>query len=216
MQHLLDLISQFWVALKTGQVAPFGYWAYPLITLLVAVEGPIVILLASAAASAHLLKPVFVFLAAIAGNMAADTGWYMVGYLGKLDWFKWGGKRIGINPEMFDKLRNRIHDHAVKILFAAKITNAFIVPALIIAGVARVPWRKWFPYVAVGETLVTGVLVITTYFAADSLLKIEKGIEYFAIAILGLIVLVLVFFLRGSSLRDKLFNRLLNGEGKQS
>jgi membrane protein DedA with SNARE-associated domain len=216
MQHLLELISQFWLALKTGHVAPFGYWAYPLITVLVAIEGPIVILLASAAASTHLLKPVLVFVAAACGNLVADTGWYMVGYLGKLDWFKRGGRRIGIDPETFDKLRDRIHDHAVKILFAAKITNAFIVPALIIAGIARVPWRKWFPYIVIGETLVTGLLVAITYFAADNILKVEKGIEYFGIAISAIVVLAFVFFLRGSSLRDRLFDRLLNDNDEQS
>ncbi len=216
MQHLLEMLNQFWVALKTGHVAPFGYWAYPLITVLVAVEGPIVILLAAAAASTKLLDPILVFFSAVTGNLSADTGWYMVGYLGKMDWFKRGGKRIGIDPITFDKLRDRIHDHAVKILFLAKITNAFIVPALIIAGIARVPWRKWFPYIAVGETIVTGVLITITYFAANSILKIEKGVEYFALAISALVILGFFFFVRSSSIRNKLFDRFLNGKSKKS
>ncbi len=210
MQHIIDLINHFWAALKTGQVAPFGYWAYPLITILVALEGPVVILLAAAAASTKLLNPVLVFFSAITGNLAADTGWYMIGYLGKLDWFKKGGRRIGIGPETFDKLRDKIHDHAVKILVLAKVTNAFIVPALIIAGVARVPWRKWFPFIALGETFVTGVLITITYFAANSLLKVEKGVEYFVLAMAGVVLLAFFLFARSSSIRDKLFNRFLN------
>ncbi len=215
MQHLLDMLNQFFAALKSGQVAPFGYWAYPLITILVAIEGPVVILLASAAASTRLLNPVLVFFSAITGNLAADTGWYMVGFLGKLDWFKRGGKRIGINPETFDKLRERIHDHAVKILFLAKVTNAFIVPALIIAGIARVPWRKWFPFIVIGETLVTGLLITTMYFAANSLLQVEKGFEYFALAISALVVLGFFLFARSSWFRDKLFDRFLNGNDEK-
>ncbi len=216
MQHILEMLSHFFTALKTGQVAPFGYWAYPLIILLVAMEGPIVILLASAAASAKLLNPMLVFFSAITGNLVADTGWYMVGFLGKLDWFKKGGKRIGIHPETFDMLRDRIHDHAVKILFLAKVTNAFIIPALIIAGIARVPWRKWFPFIAAGEMMVTGLLITIAYFAANSLLQIEKGFEYFALAISALVVLGFFLFTRSSSFRDKLFDRLIDGNDKKS
>lgn len=206
------MLVQFWAAVKVGQVAPFGYWAYPILAFLTAIEGPLSILLAAAAASAGLLNPLLVFLFAASGNLAADTGWYLVGYLGKLEWFQKGGKWLGIAPGVFDELQDGIHRHAVKILFIAKVTNGFIVPVLVAAGIARVPWRRWFPFVALGEAAVTGLLITVTYLGAASLLNIEKGFEYLALVSSAIFLLGILFVLRGSALRQRVFGRLFTGK----
>jgi membrane protein DedA with SNARE-associated domain len=192
MSEILELIRQFWFQLQSGQVLQVGLWIYPLITLLVAIEGPIAILLAASAASTGLLNPFFAFLAASAGNLTADTVWYSLGYLGKIDWLMKIGKRFGVNQPIIEHLSHEIRRNAVKILFFAKLTNGFIIPALIVAGMVRVPWRRWFPFIAVAETLITGTLITIIYYAAASIQKVGQGLEYVLLA--GTVLFLLAGF----------------------
>ncbi len=69
MTDLTILIQDFIQALRSGQLPQLGTWTYILLAALVAVEGPIATLLGAAAASAGLMKPGWVFIAAATGNL---------------------------------------------------------------------------------------------------------------------------------------------------
>ncbi len=56
-------------------IASWGLWAYLGLALLVAVEGPIITLLAAVAAAAGALSPFAVFAAAALGNLTGDLLW---------------------------------------------------------------------------------------------------------------------------------------------
>ena len=187
----MQLFSGF---LQGGQFPNIGLWGYFVLALLVAIEGPIATLLGAAAASVGALKVEWVFVAASAGNLTADSTWYLLGYLGKINWFYRFGNRLGLNPIYIEKLEDAMRKHASKILLIAKLTAGFIIPSLIAAGLAKIPWRRWFPFVFVGEMIWTGTLVLIGFFATQAIQRIEKGIEVFVIASTAA-ALVLLFFL---------------------
>ena len=81
--------------------------------------------------------------------------------------------------------------HARKILVTAKLTLSFAIPALIAAGLARVPWRRWFPAVAAAEVVWTGGLVLIGYNFAISLKRLEEGLQVVAIA--GMVIFAILF-----------------------
>ncbi len=191
MNSLAQLLQGFLVALKSGQMPQLGYWTYLVLALLVAVEGPLATLLGAAAASAGLMRPWLVFIAAAAGNLTADTLWYTLGYAGKLEWALRLGRKVGLRPEMLDRLENGMHEHASKILFMAKLTVSFMIPSLIAAGLVKVRWRRWFPSLFAGEMIWTGSLMLIGYYATEAIKRVEQGVEY---AMLGL-ALVFVFFM---------------------
>ncbi len=58
------------MTLRSGHLPEFGYWTYIVLGLLVLIEGPIATLLGAAAASAGLMRPWAVFLAAAIGNLS--------------------------------------------------------------------------------------------------------------------------------------------------
>jgi membrane protein DedA with SNARE-associated domain len=211
MTHLLssfiDLLTTFWLALQAGQMPALGFWIYPLLTIFVAVEGPFAILLGAAAASAGLMDPLLVFAAACTGNLIADSLWYSLGYFGKVDWLIRRSQRFGVNPAQIERFTGSIRLHAVKLLFFAKLTNGFVVPALVAAGLVRVPWRRWFPLIALGETLVTGVLVAVIYFTAASLSQVEKGFQYFIFAF-SLLFLLAAFIIARRIFRQNAFEKM--------
>ena len=208
-------IHTFWISLKAGQLPELGVWSYFLLAVLVAIEGPLATLLGAAAASAGMMRPIPVFFAAATGNLTADSLWYTLGYAGRVHWVLRFGKRLGVRPRHIERLQEEMHRHASKILLVAKLTSGLIIPSLIAAGLARVPWRRWFPVILSAEMLWTGSLVIIGYFATEFIKQVEKGIEYLALG--GSILLLLAFlwlarhYLRR---RETLQGPFLEEEGK--
>ncbi len=178
MSNFLQLLHNLIVVIKSGELPQLGIWTYILLAILVAVEGPIATLLGAAAASAGLMRPMLVFLAAACGNLIADTLWYSLGYLGKIEWILHFGRRLGIRQSLIEHLKKNMIAHATKVLFLAKLTVTFVIPSLITAGLLRVPWKRWFPVLILAETLWTGSLVLIGYYTTEAVKRVERGVEY--------------------------------------
>jgi len=203
VNQIFLLLQAFWIALKSGQLPELGFWNYIFLALLVAIEGPIATLLGAAAASAGLMKPWSVFVAASCGNLAADSLWYSLGRAGKIKWLLHWGHWFGLRPHHLERLQQAMHDHAVKVLLVAKLTVSIVIPSLIAAGLARVPWRKWFPPIFIGEMIWTGVLVTAGYFATEGIKRVEREVEYSALAVSSLLAVFLLHWLISKVLRPK-------------
>jgi len=178
--------------LAPGQTAPWAGWAYILLAILVAVEGPVITLAGAVAASTGYLNPIMVFVSAGLGNLFADILWYSLGYLGKTEWLLRYGSKLGIKESSLAKLQMDIHAHIRKILFVAKLTLGFVVPTLIAAGLARVPMKRWFGVLFAAECLWTGSLVLIGYYFGYMIQRIETDLRWIS---LGGTVLVIGLFL---------------------
>lgn len=196
IEQMLGFGQNFWAALSSGSASSAHLWLYVVITLLVMVEGPVSILLAAGASSAGFLNPLPVFMAATLGNLIADTLWYGLGYIGKIDWLLRRRGWFGVDADKLDLIRRVIHQQAVKLLIFAKLTNGLIVPVLIATGLARVPWRKWFPIIFVTNLLTSLVMVALGYYMASSLLHVQEGLRYAAFAATILFLLAASFYMR--------------------
>ncbi|MEJ2262787.1 MAG: VTT domain-containing protein [Anaerolineales bacterium] len=206
MASLLKIIGDFLANLQAGILPNLGYWSYVLLALFVAVEGPITTLLGAVAASAGLLKPDLVFLAAGTGNLSADSLWYLLGYAGKKELLLRYGRRFGVRAEHLEKLQRNIRAHAFRLLFIAKITYGLAVPSIVAAGLSRVPWRRWFPPLLAGEVLWTGGLVLFGYYTTETFKQIEKDFRYLVVFFTVSFLLLLIWWLR----------RVLSTRGKQN
>ncbi len=191
--NMLTFLRDLIILLKSGELPQLGFWTYIILGLLVAVEGPIATLLGAAAASAGLMRPLAVFVAAATGNLTADSLWYTLGYLGKTEWILHFGRRLGMTENLIDHLKQNMIKHATKVLFLAKLTVSFVIPSLIAAGLLRVPWRRWFPALILAETLWTGSLVLIGYYTTEALKRVERGFEYAALSISVIFVVAVIF-----------------------
>jgi membrane protein DedA with SNARE-associated domain len=192
--QIIDQIRQFIANFDVVAVAAWGYWSYLILAVLVAIEGPIVTLLGAAAASLGLMHPGFVFIAAATGNLTSDTLWYYLGYIGKLEWIRRFGRRLGVSDQKLEVLENTLCNHAPIILFVSKLTVSPMIPALIATGLIKYPWRRWFPYVFAGEMIWTGSLVVIGFYGLLAVKKVQLGIEH-AIFIISIIFIILVLVL---------------------
>ena len=190
--NFLQFLHNALLAIQNGNIPQLGIWTYFLLVVLVIMEGPSMTLLGAAAASAGLMKPVLVFLAASVGNLTADSLWYSVGYLGKAEWFS-HIQRFGIQPQIIERLKKGMADHVTKILLIAKFTLSFMIPTLVTAGLLRIPWRRWFPTLIFADTVWTGLLVIVGYYSIESIKHVKQGIEYAALLLPILLVATLLF-----------------------
>lgn len=192
LSYLVDLNA----ALGFGHYQDLGIWPYFVLAFIVAIEGPVATLLGAAAASAGLMKPLLVFFSATSGNLIADTTWYYLGYIGKIEWLFNVGKWFGLRRDKMERVQKNIKFHSIKVLFFAKLSMSLMIPALIAAGLVKARWRKWFPAVFGGEMIWTGSLVLIGYYSAEAIKKIEKGLEYFILFASAAFVLFIIYFSR--------------------
>jgi membrane protein DedA with SNARE-associated domain len=184
----IEIIHEFWINLLQGKLSLPGYWSYVLLAILVALEGPSVTILGAVIASNGLLRPGWVFVAASIGNLSADTGWYMLGYLGRFEVLT---QRIGWlrkHQARINHLEHEMKQHAIKILLVGKLTLSMSVPVLIAAGMARVRWQRWFPVIFIGECIWTGSLVFVGYYLGGYIKQLELGMQI--VAIIGFIIFI--------------------------
>jgi membrane protein DedA with SNARE-associated domain len=187
---LFSFLNNIWQGFQLGQLPQLGVWNYVILAALVAIEGPIATLIGAAAAAAGLMRLDLVFVAAASGNLFADWCWYGLGYLGRTEWLIAHGRWIGVERRHIERLQRGMHDHARKILLIAKLTAGFMIPTLLAAGMARIPWRRWFPTIAVAELIWTGMLVAVGYHATAAIQRVEQGLHY--VAIIGGVVIILL------------------------
>jgi membrane protein DedA with SNARE-associated domain len=194
MNDLWVWAHQIWQSVHDGQLPQLGVWSYVLVGLLVATEGPLTTLVAAAAAATGLMDVRLVFIVTMAGNIVGDTLWYGMGYAGKAGLVERAPKWMGATPERVERLEHEMRTHALKLIVFAKIAYGLMVPTLLAAGIARVPWRKWFPVVFVVETAWSAILVWVGFHAAGMLGELERGLRMAGVGALLLMVVAAVWF----------------------
>ncbi|MEA4906294.1 MAG: hypothetical protein GYA17_09235 [Chloroflexi bacterium] len=212
MTHILDLTRTFWADLSGSVLPGIGFWNYIFLGILVLVEGPIATLAGAAAASAGLLKPALVFFAAATGNLCADISWYTLGYVGKLDWLVQKGRWLGIKPGHVRRMQQEMNAHAPKLLLFAKLSVGFVIPSLVAAGLARVPVRRWLPFLLLGETIWTGGLVIVGYYTTQAIQRVEHWVGFIILGASILFVLGNIWWIRRAVRKDDTFREVVAGQ----
>lgn len=171
-------------------------WAYFLVVILVAFEGEVTILLAAGAASTGSLNPFGVLCAVTIGNVISDAAWYVLGYYSKIDWlihrFHW----LGITNEKVNVAKRIVKRDVIKLLIFSKLTNWITIPALIATGIAKVPWKRWFPLIVISNFLIGAIVMSLGYFAASNIMRIQSGLRYVALGFTLLFILVTMIYIR--------------------
>jgi membrane protein DedA with SNARE-associated domain len=210
MEKFLEIINNFWVLLQQGHLPEVGRWNYLLLALIVAIEGPIATLLGAAAASAGLMRVSLVVLSAAVGNLTADTLWYLLGFTGKIDTAMRLGHWLGLKRSHIERLTSAMEKHGLKILFFAKLTAGFMIPTLIAAGLARLPWKRWFPVLLVGEMIWTGTLTVIGFYTTETIKNLTQGISIIVMVFSILFMIVVIWQGRKYLMKDPEFSQAVH------
>lgn len=192
IDSIFSFFQEYWYALESGHLPPFGYWNYLILMVLVIIQGPLVTLLSGAAISAGLLNPYLTVMVSVTASLLADVAWYNVGRLGKLD--KYYKQKKGKRQQLVEMLHKAMQKHYLKVLLLGKLSLGLAIPAVISAGLCRIKWRQWLPVVIVGEILFTLSLISLGYFATESITHVDSIVKAVGLTTtaIGLLLLVVV------------------------
>jgi len=205
--------------LRSEGLQEWGVWSYPLLTVLVILEGRIVTLLAAVAASLGYMRLPLVMVCAIVGGIVADGLWYLLGYrYGNGPVLRFG-RWLGLRSHHLEQLQTEMRESGPRLIFAAKAFSVLVIPMLVAAGMARVPFRRWFPIVLLGELIWVPALAVIGYQTTEVVRRVELGLHYLPLAG-GLVLLVLMLVaarrLKSGHVREKDALPTLVAERKRS
>ena len=194
METTIEFVREIWSTIHNGVWPELGIWSYVLLALLVATEGPVSTLLGAAAAAAGILDIRFVFIAAFLGNVLGDCLWYSVGYVNNLQSIYRRGRWLGLQRHHLDRLELEMHTHATKLIALSKLAIGLIIPTLVAAGLARVPWKRWFPLVLTIEVLWTIFIVNLGYHSTGLITQFEHSLQVVGVIALIAIIAAIVWY----------------------
>lgn len=189
MDIVFDLVHQFWLNFQHGQLPDVGGWNYMLMAFLMMVQGRASALVGGIAAAAGYLNLGLIILVALTARLFLDLFWYKLGSTGHLDRV---GRRIGFYNRAIGAVKDSLEQKPRQVILLAKLSNGLAVPAVIAAGNARIPFRRWLPASFVGEIIWTMPLLMLGYFATDSLSHIEGGVSYLTMGFTVVFFLLMV------------------------
>lgn len=191
MDVFIDFVQEIVSGFQAGQMPDLGTWNYLLVGGFIMLQGRISALLGGAVAAAGYMNLGLIIMVALVARVIVDVFWYRVGATGYIDRI---GGRFGAYERMAERVHEGIHARPARFIVMAKLTNGLAVPAVVAAGSAGLPMRRWLPFSFAIEILWTVPLLFAGYFATDALAQIEGGMTY-AFGGLGLIVLLGITFM---------------------
>jgi membrane protein DedA with SNARE-associated domain len=187
----------------TNLIIEYRYWILIPLSIM---EGPIVAFAAGTLASLGYFN-IFV----LAGfffvrDMVMDGLYYVVGYYGGRTRFVQNMlKRVGVEAGHLEDIRKLWEKHAGKTMFLGKLSYGIASGFIAVAGMVKMPLRKFFGYGAIVAVSQYGVLLALGYFYGNSLGgnagRIIDNIQYLLV---GVIALGSIYFVVSRYARSKL------------
>lgn len=176
----------------------FLAYKYPFIFLVTIVEGPIIMVMSGLLVSLRLAGFWPIYITLMAGDLAGDVLWYTLGYHFARPVTERYWKFLGLTPELIEKIKSLFQNHEKKILFISKITMGFGFPlaALVVAGMTKMPFKKYIGSLFLGQVIFTGVLVSVGYFFGNIYLKINKDFQIISLIAFAAFVVLAIAGLR--------------------
>ena len=189
--HIFDLLR--------GYLAHYGYWTVAAALLLenagVPVPGETVLLLASFTAfSEHRLRLPYVIGVGLCAATVGDNIGFLIGHYGGRRLLARYSSILHINPRTIEKGERIFRCYGAVTIFVARFIAGLRVIAGPLAGVLRMPWRKFVIFNFLGAALWVTVISCAGFFFGQHWEALIHFIRTANIALLITAVVVVVLF----------------------
>lgn len=167
---------------------------YPLMLLAMIVEGPVVIMAASFAASLGVFNVAIVFALAVAGDLIGDLICFAAGYFGWTAFLAGFRHRFQGPEETMEKLRRLVERHPGKTLLAIKLSPFAAVPGLLVMGGTHMSPTKFAATAVLIIVPKTILFVGLGYFFGNAYRTIAAYINSGTLAFLIVLVMALLSY----------------------
>jgi len=188
-------------------------WGYPLMFLLMTIEGPIATLGGAFLASLGFFNVFIVLILSIIGDLIADIVFYFLGF--------WGGKKYFIKNKSKKNLAEIVKDsfkkNGARLVFFTKITIGLSFVTFTLAGASKLSFKKFLFYSFLGGVVWSSGIVFLGYYFGKIAEMIEKYIKiggYFIFLVALLIVIFLINYPKNKFLKK--FKQIKNTYAKKN
>lgn len=163
-------------------------YGYPVMFLLMIIEGPIATISAAFLASLGLFNPVVVYALSVLGDIVGDVILYWLGYHGGGKFLKKAEKFLKIKESLVKKLEHLFQTKGARIIFSVKSTTGLVYITFILAGATKMNFKKFLYYSFLGGLVWSALLVTLGYFFGQAAEQLSTYIKYAGIGIFVLAV----------------------------
>ena len=169
-----------------------SFWGYPIMLLLMTLEGPIATIIAAFLASMGYFNIFVVFGLSVAGDVIGDVILYCIGYFGGQKILPKVEKFLKISQSTVEKLKQKFHENSGRIIFYVKSTTGLSYITFITAGTLKMRISKFVTFSILGGLVWSSFLVIVGYFFGYAADKISEYIKYAGLIIFAAAVIFFV------------------------
>jgi membrane protein DedA with SNARE-associated domain len=130
-----------------------------------------------------------VLLISVLGNLIPDFFFYALGWFGRQKVLNRYERFFHVSGKKIQKMERLFLAHPGKTLFVAKIVPALAIPALIGAGVIKMPLRKFAPLCLLITMLGSSLYFAIGYYFGAAYTKIVHYIDYGGYVLIGAVLL---------------------------
>ena len=177
---------------------------YPLMFVVMLLEGPVVTAAGSFAAALGYFKIEWVLILSILGNLIPDIIFYAIGFFGREAFVTKYGKYFGLTKDKIEYVEKLLAKYPVRSLFIIKMVPLLATPGLIVVGLTKMDLKKYITWSLV-ITIPSSVLYLMLgyYFGA----AYDHIVKYLHAGVLVLIAFAVVVFIV-IKLQNRLYTKL--------
>jgi len=193
-------------------------WGYPLMLLLMILEGPIVTLGAAFMASMGFFNVFIVYGLSVLGDMIGDIILYSIGYLSKKGILPKNKKVLRSDSKVIRAIEKSFEKKGSQIIFFTKATTGLCYVTFILAGMAKLDFKKFLLYSFLGGLVWSGFTVIMGFYFGEVAEQINRYIKFGGWIIFGLALLILSLFIiykKSKAIKDYKKIKQKNGKNKK-
>lgn len=189
-----------------GILTHLSNWGYPIMFLLMVIEGSITTLAAAFLASLGFFNIFIVFILGVIADLIADIFLYYLGFFGGKKTFQKLNGSPRPSQALPEIIKNNFHKNGARLIFFTKITIGLSMVTFTLAGASRWNFKKFVLYAFLGGIIWTGGITLLGYYFGMLAEKIESYIKFggwFVFLIAVLIVLFFLFYQKKKFLKTK-------------
>lgn len=170
-------------------------WGYPIMFLLMVVEGSVTTLAGAFLASLGFFNVFIVFALSVIADLIADIFLYYLGFFSGKKTFQKINNSTAPNQNLPEIIKNNFHKNGARLIFFTKITIGLSIITFTLAGASRWSFKKFILYSFLGGIIWSGGVVILGYYFGMLAGKIETYIKFGGWFVFLIAVLIMLFFL---------------------
>jgi len=170
-------------------------YRYFILFPLVVIEGPIVTIISGSLSAAGLLNFFLSYVIIVIADLVGDSIYYFFGRWGGQNFIKKWGHLIGLNSDRVIDIKNYFNSYGGRILIMGKISHGIGGIFLVAAGLAKMPFTKYFWFNFIATLVKSMALLLIGYYFGEALTKVKSLLGFLTAISVSLVIVAIGVYL---------------------